>query len=122
MRLIREDGSGNMSMEEFNWAYATLQQEVEERLAHPCSTYLSQLENLKDLVSFRHIIFLQGRSGDQDPGRCCAAMASVGCNISSALQAKFRGNQARAEVEGMKKTKAWLAGKRCAETATASTI
>lgn len=25
-----EDQSGKMSMEEFNWAYATLQQEVEE--------------------------------------------------------------------------------------------
>ncbi|CAE7707990.1 unnamed protein product [Symbiodinium necroappetens] len=52
-----KDGSGKMSMEEFNWAYATLQQEVE-------------------------------------------AAAAV------KIQAKFRGNQARSEVDDMKKLKA----------------
>ncbi|CAE7180815.1 unnamed protein product [Symbiodinium pilosum] len=52
-----KDKSGKMSMEEFNWAYATLQQEVEAAAA------------LK-------------------------------------IQARFRGNQARAEVDGIKKLKA----------------
>ncbi len=28
---LSQDQSGKMSMEEFNWAYATLQQEVEEQ-------------------------------------------------------------------------------------------
>ncbi|CAK9053742.1 [Pyruvate dehydrogenase (acetyl-transferring)] kinase isozyme 4 [Durusdinium trenchii] len=32
-KMFDKDGSGTMSMEEFNWAYATLQQEVEEAAA-----------------------------------------------------------------------------------------
>ena len=41
---IPQDQSGKMSMEEFNWAYATLQQEVEEPMAINAPGGLNTLE------------------------------------------------------------------------------
>lgn len=41
-----QDQSGKMSMEEFNWAYATLQQEVEE----PMAIWWPQVVDLKWLM------------------------------------------------------------------------